>query len=1131
MAGLEVGIQRRREDARTTPKDHPDHARRLNNLGNQLGKQYSRTGVLADLEEAIQYGREAVHATPEDHPNRARRLSNLGTQLGKRYSRTGMLADLEEAIQLGREALSLIPEDHPDRVRLLNNLGNRLGDQYSRTGILADLEEAIQLGREALYITPEDHPDRAMYLNNLGSGLGDQYSRTGVLANLEEAIQLGREALHATPGDHPDHVLYLNNLGKVLGDRYSRIGVLADLEEAIQIGRETLRATPEDHPDRDMYLYNLGSGLGDRYLRTGVLADLDEAIQLGREALHITPEDHPDRPRHLNNLGTGIGDRYLRTGILADLDEAIQLGREALYIIPEDHPNRAMYLNNLGCGLGDRYSRTGVLADLDEAIQIGREAVRATPEYHPDRAMYLNNLGCGLGDRYSRTGVLANLDDAIQVGREAVRATPEDHPDHAMYTYNLGIRLGQRYSRTGVLDNLEEAIQFGREAVHATPEDHPNHAKYLNNLGKELGDRYLRTGVLADLEEAIQYGREAVRATPGDHPDRAMYLNNLGSALKDRYSGLGTLANLEEAILHAKSALQQETSFITTRIRAGENAIHYISLLRNWQDCYEVAETTVRLVPRLTLRSLRNSDKQHLLGEVVGLASNAAAAALNAQKGALAALTLLELGRGVLAESLEELRVDITDLRHTYPLMAERFVQLRAMLDKPIPRSLSKNRLYNTSWQAQARERADAEKELDKLLISIQKKPGFNDFLQAPNDKKMQHAAQKGPIVTINISQLRCDAIIVEQDKIHVLPLPSLSSREIEEKAKCDDLGSPRVLEWLWDCIMCPILEKLRFTQSPSDSNWPHVWWIPTGSLTKFPLHAAGYHDQGDTKTVLDRVMSSYSSSVKAIIHGRKHSAKQPSSAHALLVAMEHTPGSGHLPFAAKEVEILHDRCKAIGLCPIQPKRHKRDIISHLAECKIFHFAGHGYTDHVDPSKSQLILEDGQEGSLTVADLLEINIREHSPFLAYLSACGTGQIRDERFIDESIHLISAFQLAGFRHVIGTLWSVNDETCVDMARITYEVMADGQMNDEVVSRGLHQAAKEMRDRWLQASLEFRCQLKPARNAPNHQESDETNSVNVDGTTRLPRDIQPIETDVDGDKSRTQALWAPYVHFGV
>ncbi|KAL4981558.1 hypothetical protein BDW68DRAFT_183374 [Aspergillus falconensis] len=69
----------------------------------------------------------------------------------------------------------------------------------------------------------------------------------------------------------------------------------------------------------------------------------------------------------------------------------------------------------------------------------------------------------------------------------------------------------------------------------------------------------------------------------------------------------------------------------------------------------------------------------------------------------------------------------------------------------------------------------------------------------------------------------------------------------------------------------------------------------------------------------------------------------------------------------------------------------------------------------------------------TVTSLLETNICEHSPFLAYLSARGTGQIKDERFIDESIHLIRAFQLAGFRHVIGTLWNVNAETCMYMAR--------------------------------------------------------------------------------------------------
>jgi len=39
--------------------------------------------------------------------------------------------------------------------------------------------------------------------------------------------------------------------------------------------------------------------------------------------------------------------------------------------------------------------------------------------------------------------------------------------------------------------------------------------------------------------------------------------------------------------------------------------------------------------------------------------------------------------------------------------------------------------------------------------------------------------------------------------------------------------------------------------------------------------------------------------------------------------------------------------------------------------------------------------------------------------------CGTGEVKNDSLIDEGLHLISACQLAGFRHVIGTLWVVRD----------------------------------------------------------------------------------------------------------
>ncbi|KAF7174243.1 hypothetical protein CNMCM6106_008368 [Aspergillus hiratsukae] len=583
--------------------------------------------------------------------------------------------------------------------------------------------------------------------------------------------------------------------------------------------------------------------------------------------------------------------------------------------------------------------------------------------------------------------------------------------------------------------DLEDSIRVAREAVNATPEDHPDRASCLNNLGLVLGERYSRTGEMADLEESIRGAQEAVNATPEDHPDRAGRLNNLGNGLGARYSRTGSMTDLEDAISYHHSALCQLTSPTKIRIQAGREVLRYCAIISDWHRAYEASHIAVHLIPRLAPRWLDHSDKQYLLALVIGLASDAAAAALLAEKELLLALDFLEQGRGVIASLLEETRTDILELREKYPELAEQFERLRNDLESPVSREQSSVGEHQQSWRVQESRRYQAGKLFDELIVEIRKKPGFQDFLLAPSRDDMRAAAKYGPIVVINVSEYRCDAILIEQHHIRSLALPNLSSEEINKKEHEDHLGSPKVLEWLWDVALSPILGALGFSQPPSDDDWPHVWWIPTGPLTRFPLHAAGRHAKGSAETVLDRVMSSYSSSVKAIIHGRRRRLTQAPSAQALLVAMEQTSGHSSLPFATQEVAMLHSLCKSMKFNPIEPERRKQDILSHLAQCRIFHFSGHGHSANDDPSKSHLLLEDWNNDPLMVANLLEINLRKHSPFLAYLSACGTGQIRDARFLDESIHLISAFQLAGFRHVIGTLWEVNDKLCVDMAKIT------------------------------------------------------------------------------------------------
>ncbi|KAF6793794.1 TPR domain-containing protein [Colletotrichum sojae] len=1108
MADLEEAATIAREAVEATPKDDPDRAARLNNLGSHLGDRYSRIGAMADLEESITITREAVEATPKDHPDRTGRLNNLGIRLSSRYSRTGAMADLEESITITREAVETTPKDHPNRATLLNNLGNRLGSRYSRTGAITDLEEAITITREAIKATPQDHPDRATWLNNLGSHLGDRYNHTRAMADLEEATTIAREAVEATPKDHPDRAGRLNNLGIRLSSRYSRTGAMADLEEAITITREAIETTPKDHPGRARRLNNLGSHLGDRYSRTGAITDLEEAITITREAIKATPQDHPDRATWLNNLGNRLGSRYSRTGAMADLEEAITIAREAVKATPQDYPDRAAWLNNLGSHLADRYSRTGAMADLEEAITIAREAIKATPKNHPDRATQLNNLGSSLSDRYNRTKAMADLEEAITIAQEAIKATPKDHPGRATWLNNLGIRLSSRYSRTGAMADLEESITIAREAVETTPKDHPGRATQLSNLGSHLSDRYSRTGAIADLKEAIAITREAVEATPQDHPDRVRRLNNLGIYLSDRFDRTGAMADLEEANLRFAEALYTKEAQNSERIRGGRRYLSSPSILQNTHDVYAIANLAVGLIPLLSTFSLQSADKQFQLRQAVGLASDAAAITLHTGHGPLAALQLLETGRGVLASSLQNIRTDLSTLQQEHPDLARAFVHLRNQLDSPAQRhSLKSSQLPSekpASIDPDGRHKASVE--MDILLGDIRSRPGFERFLTSATEEEMRETAAYGPVVVINISLHRCDALVVERSGVRVLALPQLTLDGLKERTS--DLRSVATLAWLWDVAVGPVLDTLGFTAPPTGDTWPHVWWVPTGPLTQFPLHAAGHHTKCSAETALDRVVSSYSPTIKSILHTRRQrrlDVRANSNPNVVLVDMQETPGQSRLLHATRETDAVRDVFESIGLPYHQPSANKKDVLVALDNCRILHFAGHGGA-RPDPLQSLLLLQDWENNPLTVESLLETNSSAEARFLAYLSACGTGQVQDERSIDESIHLTSAFQLAGFRHVIGTLWEVDDELCVDMARLTYEFFAAKGLRDESVSRGLHYATKKLRDTWIQQQM---------------------GTESMGGTTRTGnRDVEMY-----GDPKQDRPMWVPYVHFGV
>jgi hypothetical protein len=109
------------------------------------------------------------------------------------------------------------------------------------------------------------------------------------------------------------------------------------------------------------------------------------------------------------------------------------------------------------------------------------------------------------------------------------------------------------------------------------------------------------------------------------------------------------------------------------RIIGGRKVLRYHSVRADWQEAYQDARAAVELIHKLTEWAFGNSDKQYMLGQIVGLGSDAAATALNAGQEPLIALSWLEQTRGVLGAFLGEMRTDPSNVQAKHPDLAREF--------------------------------------------------------------------------------------------------------------------------------------------------------------------------------------------------------------------------------------------------------------------------------------------------------------------------------------------------------------------------------------------------------------------------------------------------------------------------
>ncbi|KAF4442531.1 TPR domain-containing [Fusarium acutatum] len=1061
---------------------------------------------IADLEETISLARHAADGTPPDHPDYIESFGNLSTQMAKRFAQTQNMQHLKESIAMTQKILRIMPQTHPDFADHSHSLGRQFRDRFSQIGELSDIEEAVALMTQSVHLTPSHALIFPGRLHDLALALGDKYLYTGQVTDVQAAVATARRAVEATPRDNEGLPGRLHNLSIQLSSQYKRIGDIKDLDDSLDTIRQSIKLTPRGDRLLGQRYHSLALELRSQYDSGADIDALEESVHTAREAIKATPQDLPaaERGDRLASLASQLGAQYLRKGKIEDLEEAINIARESIKVTPDGHPTLTAKYITLSVHLRNRYTRIGSMKDLEEAIDATRKAIAVTPLDHKQRGDLLINLSIRFGLKYARTKETADFDESMSVAQQAIEGIADDHPSRAIALEVLGIRLRSKYLRTRNLDDLTESIRVSKEAIEATREP-SRRAGLFFNLAVKLRSKYFHTKAMEDIEEAICACRTAVEGTPKDDPNLAKRLHGLGNKLRTKYSRTKVAADLEEAVQCFQTALHHDVAPISIRMNAGRTLLSIMDVSRGGgHDAYLVAEATIQLAPLLSPPSLQNKDKQHLLAEIAGLGSDAAAIALLAGKGPLSAIRLLETGRGVLGSSLQDLRVDISELEKKHPDLARSFVILRDQLDAPLSQGGADVEATETSTGTDRRHQAV--NRMSVLLGEIRSCAEFEHFLLPPSEANLRAAAARGPIVILNVSRHRSDALIVEQAALEVVQLPQLSPKKI--LAQAPHVRSVETLHWLWTAVAEPVLDALGYSKAPATDSWPHIWWIPTGMLSGFPIHAAGRHFECNSSAVLDRVVSSYGSSIKTIIHSRqKRDFLTPMRGprDVVLVAMQDTPGQKSLRHADSEILAVQGICDKMGLPWTKPKAQRSAVLSAIESCMVFHFAGHGTTDEKSPLASHLLLEDWTKDPLTVASLLDTNLNSKSPFLAYLSACGTGQVRDKKSLDESIHLTRAFQLAGFRHVIGTLWEVNDKLCVTMAQLFYGFLHKTGISDGAISHGLHYATRQLRDSWVQG-LGY--------------------SENMVRDTDIVRDVVACE-----DMELKYPLWIPYAHYGV
>jgi tetratricopeptide (TPR) repeat protein len=1077
------------------------------NLGCAIWERYELTQKPQDLDTAIEVLKHARTAPRHDSRDRFRVCKDLGRVIALRFGHKGSSEDGNAAVTMFKEALQITP----DSLLAMQGLGNHLCVFANYTGSDDMLNEAAVILDKAYFATekPGDY-----LCNARAQMLMQRFMRFSKIEDIDKAIELYQSLIDSSSEREEEeealHVGYLTKLCHCFLLRFEALEQQDDLEgahAAIERAISSVNFITSSVETKADCFHAQGKISIARYRTNNQIEHVDQAItQYQMSLASLTKSEINAYLQHLD-LGLAYTLLFETTLLVNDLSESIRhfnAALDALKVSRDKTTNAASLVvkHGLANALTRQFELTHKHEDIDKAILCYEECVQSAAKRTMQYITRVNNLAHAYQLRFELTGQYTDLKQSQAVLLEVVSWELDLKPNSRCNMHN---NLGRAFlfsyiycKEPSYLDNASEHFRIALASGCTLPtllvSPSVNLSHVLRLKARQTSDSRYHVALLTQLKISLGY---------------------LGR-MEDSSSGPidGITFNLMEGILqgwmHARydPASVYGTMYLTAcqtllprfkKIQGSVVARFYIFaaiaqhvVAKQPASARDMIHKAAKMLPKAIMLGFDRRDILSNLGHFVDLPSFTILFSLEAGDSPAQALELFDKVRSIMWDHvlINPLTLDGREI--------EKFPALRGMLEqmqRPAVKARGSTPLAGEIDQmlVQQHEVFCQTVAYQQMLQDLRSDPKLEGFLHLPGDTSgLVEYSHEGPVIIVNYAVFRSDAIIVTKEGVDSLLLPLLTgvaletAREWYSEALClmstnllaATQRMDQVLEWLWDAITEPILQHLGFLNAVSEDELPRTWWITTGQIGTFPLHAAGNPKKGPGCTVLERTVPSYINSLRGLgyTRSRRRTAQRNSNTRAyarlLLISMQTTPDMGdnaRLPNALHEVtgiqSVFDDRG---GKSKILESPNRDTALRYLGKTDYAHFACHGVSDGDDPACSALRLTDWKVKPLDVTCLLQQADLECQ--LVYLSACESASNKS-KFRDEGLHLAGGFQMAGVPHVIASLWRVDDSLSVGIAQGFYKALGAMGMNFECghSAKALRCAILEQRARGVPSVL--------------------------------------------------------------